>query len=46
MVFYRLRSNKALKELEAEVTKSEKSDEAKTIVNVEKLVSNEKTTTE
>ena len=46
MVYSRLRSNKAWKELEAEVTKSEKSDEAKSIVNVEKLVSNEKTTTE
>ena len=46
MVYSRLRSNKAWKELEAEVTKSEKSDEAKSIVNVEKLVSDEKTTTE
>ena len=41
MVYSRLRSNKAWKELEAEVTKSEKSDEAKSIVNVEKLVTNE-----
>ena len=41
MVYSRLRSNKAWKELEAEVTKSEESDEAKSMVNVEKLVSSE-----
>ena len=44
MVYSRLRSNKAWKELEAEVTKSEKSDEAKSMVNIEKLVSNENST--
>ena len=46
MVYSRLRSNKAWKELEAEVTKSEKSDEAKSMVNVEKLVSNENSTSQ
>ena len=46
MVYSRLRSNKAWKELEAEVTKSEKSDEAKSIVNVEKLVSDENNTSQ
>ena len=46
MVYSRLRSNEAWKELEKEVYKSEKSDEAKSMVNVEKLISNEKTTTE
>ena len=46
MVYSRLRSNEAWKELEKEVYKSEKSDEAKSMVNVEKLISNEKTTTQ
>ena len=46
MVYSRLRSNKAWKELEAEVTKSEKSDEAKSMVNVEKLVSSENNTSQ
>ena len=46
MVYSRLRSNEAWKELEREVYKSEKSDEAKSMVNVEKLISNEKTTTQ
>jgi hypothetical protein len=46
MVYSRLRSNKAWKELEAEVTKSEESDEAKSMVNVEKLVSDEKNTSQ
>lgn len=46
MVYSRLRSNKAWKELEAEVTKSEKSDEAKSMVNVEKLVSDENNTSQ
>tara|TARA_B100000029_G_scaffold389454_1_gene385811 strand:- start:1122 stop:1784 length:663 start_codon:yes stop_codon:yes gene_type:complete len=46
MVYSRLRSNKAWKELENEVYKSEKADEAKSMANVEKLISNEKTTTE
>tara|TARA_Y100001963_G_scaffold147261_1_gene223354 strand:+ start:5216 stop:5875 length:660 start_codon:yes stop_codon:yes gene_type:complete len=44
MVYSRLRSNEAWKELEKEVYKSEKSDEAKSMVNVEKLISNEETT--
>ena len=44
MVYSRLRSNKAWKELEEEVNKSEESDEAKSMVNVEKLVSNENST--
>ena len=38
LVYSRLRSSKAWKELEAEVYKSEKSDEAKSMANVEKLV--------
>ena len=46
MVYSRLRSNKAWKELEAEVTKSEESDEAKSMVNVEKLVSSENSTSQ
>tara|TARA_B100000424_G_scaffold177501_1_gene137144 strand:+ start:1431 stop:2093 length:663 start_codon:yes stop_codon:yes gene_type:complete len=46
MVYSRLRSNKAWKELEKEVYKSEKSDEAKSMTNLEKLVSDEKTTTQ
>ena len=46
MVYSRLRSNKAWKELEAEVTKSEESDEAKSMVNVEKLVSSENNTSQ
>ena len=46
MVYSRLRSNEAWKELEKEVYKSEKSDEAKSMVNVEKLISNEKTTSQ
>ena len=46
MVYSRLRSNKAWKELEAEVNKSEKSDEAKSMVNVEKLVSDENNTSQ
>ena len=46
MVYSRLRSNKAWKELEAEVTKSEELDEAKSMVNVEKLVSDEKNTSQ
>jgi len=46
MVYSRLRSNEAWKELEREVYKSEKADEAKSMVNVEKLISNEKTTTQ
>ena len=33
-------------ELEAEVTKSEESDEAKSMVNVEKLVSSENSTSQ
>ena len=46
MVYSRLRSNKAWKELEEEVNKSEESDEAKSMVNVEKLVSNENNTSQ
>ena len=46
MVYSRLRSNKAWKELEEEVNKSEESDEAKSMVNVEKLVSDEKNTSQ
>ena len=38
LVYSRLRSSKAWKELEAEVYESEKSDEAKSMANVEKLV--------
>ena len=38
MVYSRLRSNKAWQELEAEVYKSEKSDEAKSMSNIEKLI--------
>ena len=38
MVYSRLRSTKAWQELEAEVYKSEKSDEAKSMSNVEKLI--------
>lgn len=38
MVYSRLRSNKAWKELENEVYKSEKSDEAKSMANIEKLI--------
>ena len=46
MVYSRLRSNKAWKELEEEVNKSEESDEAKSMVNVEKLVSSENNTSQ
>ena len=46
MVYSRLRSNKAWKELEEEVNKSEESDEAKSMVNVEKLVSDENSTSQ
>ena len=46
MVYSRLRSNKAWKELEAEVTKSEELDAAKSMVNVEKLVSSENNTSQ
>ena len=38
LVYSRLRSNKAWKELEAEVYKSEKKDEAQSMANIEKLV--------
>ena len=38
MVYSRLRSNEAWKELEAEVYKSEKKDEAQSMANIEKLV--------
>ena len=44
MVYSRIRSTQAWKELEKQVQMSEKSDEAKSMVNVEKLISNEKTT--
>ena len=43
---YKLKSDVMGKELEAEVTKSEESDEAKSMVNVEKLVSDEKNTSQ
>ena len=38
LVYSRLRSNKAWQELEAEVYKSEKKDEAQSMANIEKLV--------
>ena len=38
MVYSRLRSNKAWKELEAEVYKSEKKDEAQSLQNLEKVI--------
>ena len=38
LVYSRLRSNKAWKELEAEVYKSEKKDEVQSMANIEKLV--------
>ena len=38
LVYSRLRSNEAWKELEAEVYKSEKKDEAQSMANIEKLV--------
>ena len=38
MVYSRLRSNEAWKELEKEVYKSEKSDEAKSLQNLEKII--------
>ena len=38
LVYSRLRSNKAWKELEAEVYKSEKKDEAQSMANIEKVV--------
>ena len=38
MVYSRLRSNKAWKELEAEVYKSEKKDETQSMANIEKLI--------
>ncbi len=46
MVYSRLRSNEAWKELEKEVYKSEKSDEAKSLQNLEKIIkkSNEEQT--
>jgi len=44
MIYSRIRSTEAWKELEEEVNKSEESDEAKSMVNVEKLVSNENST--
>ena len=43
MVYSRLRSTQAWKELEREVEKSEEKDEAQSLVNVEKLISNEDT---
>jgi len=46
MVYSRLRSNEAWKELEREVYKSEKSDEGKSLKNLEKIIkkSNEEQT--
>ena len=38
MVYSRLRSNEAWKELEAEVYKSEKKDEAQSLQNLEKVI--------
>ena len=43
MVYSRLRSTQAWKELEREVEKSEEKDEAQSLVNIEKLISNEDT---
>ena len=38
MVYSRLRSTEAWKELEDEVNKSEKKDEAQSLVNIEKVI--------
>ena len=46
MVYSRLRSNKSFMELEKEITRSEESDEAKSMVNIEKLVSSENSTSQ
>jgi len=46
MVYSRLRSNKSFMELEKEITRSEESDEAKSMVNIEKLVSDENNTSQ